>query len=52
LNNKVNSKAVSLSKAIKKAKAKKYINWVSIPLLSREALYIKNRTPVSFDFTP
>jgi hypothetical protein len=52
LDNKVNSKAVSLSKAIKKAKVKKCINWVFIPLLSREALYIKNRTLVSFNFTP
>jgi fructose-1-phosphate kinase PfkB-like protein len=52
LDNKVNSKAVSLSKVIKKAKAKKCVNWVFISLLSREALYIKNGTLVFFNFIP
>ena len=52
----LNNKAISLSKAINKARVEKgvekYIKWISMPLALGETLYIKNRTPISFNYTP
>jgi hypothetical protein len=51
----LNSEAISLSEAINKARVKKgvgkYTKWISTPLALRETLYIKSKTPISFNYT-